>query len=76
MSMKPRRVEGCGAFPEPGGPVGGYWPETVSVPGVWVCSGQRPSGAVVPPEAPGPKEPTMPGFLGEPLSPKSHGRAE
>ena len=40
MSMKPRHVEGCGAFPELGGPVGGCWPETVVVPEVWVCSGK------------------------------------
>lgn len=68
MSMKPWRVEGCGAFPERSGPVGGCWPETMSMPEVWVCSGQWPSGAVVPPEAQGLKERIMPGFPGEPLA--------
>lgn len=78
MSMKPRRVEGCGAFPwARSGPVGGYWPG-----GPWACLGsgcavgsatQRSSGARL--RAPGPKEPTMPGFLGATLT-KSHCRAE
>lgn len=43
MSLKPRS-EGRGAFPGPGGPVGGCWPAAVSCPRAGCAAGSDPAG--------------------------------